>query len=68
METATQEDAASSVIVFIKDTPRIRENFHFPHHSGYRSAKDMLEIAECGDFICGIETECGISTFHDTAL
>ena len=66
VETATAEDAASSVIMFIKDTPRTMEYFHFIQHERYRTVKEMLAIASGGEFICGIKPHCRISTFHDT--
>ena len=68
VETATPEDAASSVIMFIKDTPRTKKHFHFGRHAGFRPVTEMLEIASGGGFICGIKPMCRISTFHDTAV
>jgi hypothetical protein len=62
IETATQEDAASSVIVFMKDTPRAKKH----NQSGFRSVREMLKIASDGEFICGIKTDCGFSMYHDT--
>jgi len=61
-------DADSSLILFIKDTPRTTENFHFPHHSSYRTVSEMIKIASAGEFSCGIKTACDTSPYHDTKI
>jgi len=60
--------AESSLILFIKGTPRTAENFHFPGHSGYRSVSEMIEMASKGEFICGIKPDCHVSPYHDTHM
>jgi len=65
---ASLVDADSSLILFIKDTPRTAENFHFPHHSGYRTVSEMIKFASAGEFICGIKTNCNASPYHDTKI
>jgi len=68
IETATPEDAESSVIMFIKDTPRTKNYFHFGQHERYRTIKEMMQIVSGGEFICGIKPQCKISNFHDTGV
>jgi len=69
IESHSIEEALSSVILFIKDTPRIEENFHFPFHKDYRTVGEMIDIASSnGHFICGVRTNCDVSTFHTTNI
>mmetsp|Transcript_5197 Transcript_5197/g.7917 ORF Transcript_5197/g.7917 Transcript_5197/m.7917 type:complete len:422 (-) Transcript_5197:156-1421(-) len=57
----------SSVILFIKDTPRIRNKLHMTYHERYRSIRDMIQIAFYYGFSCGAKLNCDVSPFHDTA-
>ncbi len=66
--TKTKNAVDSSVILFIKDTPRNRSNLHMPHHERYRSVNEMIQIASTSrGFSCGAKTSCEVSPFHDTA-
>eukprot|EP00554_Chaetoceros_debilis_P015596 CAMPEP_0194124292 /NCGR_PEP_ID=MMETSP0150-20130528/58028_1 /TAXON_ID=122233 /ORGANISM="Chaetoceros debilis, Strain MM31A-1" /LENGTH=390 /DNA_ID=CAMNT_0038817951 /DNA_START=361 /DNA_END=1533 /DNA_ORIENTATION=- len=62
------EEAASSVIIFIKDTPRDYDYFRMAYHERYRSIEEILNIAGKGEFICGSKTDCNISPYHSTDI
>jgi hypothetical protein len=69
IESHSMEEALSSVILFIKDTPRTRTNHHFHSPKGYRTVGEMIDIASSnGNFICGVRTNCDVSTFHTTNI
>jgi hypothetical protein len=64
----TTEEAASSVVLFMEDTPRTMENFRLlPVYKGYRSVAEMLRIASGDEFACGVTPDCAHSAFHDTS-
>ena len=60
------KDAASSLIVFIKDTPRKTDYMHFPLHERFREVDEMLQMASDGRYVCGAKPHCAISPVHDT--
>ena len=60
------QTAASSVILFLKDTPRTNKNCH--QRGTYREIKKMVEVSSHGHFICGVKPECMMSSFHDTRI
>jgi hypothetical protein len=67
--TTNPQAAASSVVLFIKDTPRTMENFRLlPVYKGYRSVAELLQIASGGEFACGVTPGCAHSVFHDTSM
>jgi len=55
----------STVLLFMKDTKRSMQNFHFYAHRRFRTVPEMLNIAIKGEFICGTKTECAVSPYQD---
>ena len=66
MNRETSLTGDSSIIMFLKDTPRTKKNCH--QRGRYRTMEEMLNVSSHGDFICGIKPECSMSAFHDTRL
>jgi len=59
--------AATTVIFFLKDTPRLSKNCH--QRGRYRSFHEMLHISSSyGEFVCGVKLKCDWSAFHDTRI
>jgi hypothetical protein len=56
----------SIVTVFIKDTVRDMQHFHFQLHKGYRNVRRMIDISSKGEFACGIEPQDSYSWYHET--
>jgi len=60
-------EAGSSVILFIKDTPRTEDYFkRMPFHEKFRSIDEMVNIASRGGFGCGTKPDCDKSPYHST--
>eukprot|EP00957_Ditylum_brightwellii_P103332 7874973-Ditylum_brightwellii.AAC.1 len=69
IESHSMEEALSSVILFIKDTPRTQRNHHFHSPKGYRTVGEMIDITSSnGNFICDVRTYCDVSPFHTTHI
>lgn len=66
-ETHSLYEAQSSVILFIKDTPRNADYFkRMPFHEQFRSINEMVQIASRGGFGCGTKSDCDKSPYHLT--
>ena len=48
----------STILLLIKDTPRIKAHFNFPFHERFREVKEMMDVASKGEFICGVKWNC----------
>lgn len=59
----TPASAENSVVLFLKDTPRIEGNCH--QRGSYRAISDMIASASCGEFICGVRPTCQMSALHN---
>eukprot|EP00558_Chaetoceros_sp_UNC1202_P006270 CAMPEP_0197240922 /NCGR_PEP_ID=MMETSP1429-20130617/7100_1 /TAXON_ID=49237 /ORGANISM="Chaetoceros sp., Strain UNC1202" /LENGTH=428 /DNA_ID=CAMNT_0042700665 /DNA_START=86 /DNA_END=1372 /DNA_ORIENTATION=+ len=64
----TPEDAASSMLLFIKDTPRNQEYFQFALHERFRGVDELIQMASRGEFVCGTKTHCSMSSYHDNKV
>lgn len=73
----TIDTAASSTIIFLKDTPRTKKNCH--QKGRYRTIQEMMQYIDTYEsanqhaqsnsgFICGVKPSCGRSAYHDTAV
>lgn len=51
-------DTDSTILLLIKDTPRIQDYFQFPFHERFRTVKEMMDVASKGEFICGAKWNC----------
>ena len=60
INTNDDADPSSSVILFIKDTPRSRRFLHMPRHERFRSVSEMIHAASKGNFICGAKLDCEV--------
>jgi len=56
----------STILLLIKDTPRIKAHFNFPFHERFREVKEMMDLASKGEFICGVKWQCNVSPYHNT--
>jgi hypothetical protein len=64
----SESSTSRNVIIFLKDTPRTAENFHFHNiiFRSYRSIPDLIQIAsEKKEFACGLALNPGFSDYHD---
>jgi hypothetical protein len=59
---------SSTVVLFVKDTPRDMAHFGLGDKGTYRSFSDMIDLASKGEFACGSKTQCTLSPYHDVAM
>ena len=63
----SESSTSNNVIIFLKDTPRTKHNFHKEViFSSYRSIPEMIQISsEKTDFVCGLGIKPEFSEYHD---
>mmetsp|Transcript_18405 Transcript_18405/g.22531 ORF Transcript_18405/g.22531 Transcript_18405/m.22531 type:complete len:301 (+) Transcript_18405:289-1191(+) len=61
-------DISSTVIFFVKDTPRNKknQNQHYKYEKRYLSTSNMLTIASDGNFACGLKPTCRASWYSES--
>lgn len=66
LKRETSGSASSSIIFFVKDTPRNKGALHQP--GSFRPLSEILSLASHGEFSCGLKPPPETSVYHDPAL